>query len=182
MKGSLQKKMIIPYQGNLPVIGEKVFMAEGSKIIGKVTIGDCSSVWFNCVLRGDIADIIIGKKSNIQDLSVVHVNPGLPTIIEDDVSVAHSCVIHSCRIGKGCLIGIGAIILNGTVIGENSMVAAGSLLPSNKIYPSNSLVLGSPAKVIRKLTEKEIQANLGTAEHYWQRTQEYLLLNELRNR
>ncbi len=137
--------MIIQHQGNLPVIGKNVYLAEGSKIIGKVSISEFSSIWFNCVLRGDIEAITIGQRTNIQDLSVIHVNPSQPTIIEDDVSVGHSCVLHGCTIRKGSLIGMGTIILNDSEIGENCLVGAGSLIPERKIFPPNSLILGSPA-------------------------------------
>lgn len=166
--------MIIPYQEKIPQIGEKVYLAEGSKVIGSVTVGEFSSIWFNCVLRGDIDSITIGRRTNIQDLSVIHVNPGQPAIIEDDVSVGHSCILHGCRIGRGSLIGMGAIILNDAVIGENSLVGAGSLVTEKKIFPPNSLILGSPAKVVRELTAEEIRSNHLIAERYRQRGQEYL--------
>lgn len=165
--------MIIPYQGKLPVIGENVYIAEGAKIIGNVSIGEYSSIWFNCILRGDIASITIGNRTNIQDLSVIHVNSGIPTLIEDDVSVGHSCILHGCKICKGSLIGMGSILLNESVIGENSMVGAGSLIPERKVFPPNSLILGSPAKVIRELTSEEIESIKITTEHYTQRNLEY---------
>lgn len=165
--------MIIPYQGKLPVIGENVYIAEGAKIIGNVSIGEYSSIWFNCILRGDIASITIGNRTNIQDLSVIHVNSGIPTLIEDDVSVGHSCILHGCKICKGSLIGMGSILLNESVIGENSMVGAGSLIPERKVFPPNSLILGSPAKVIRELTSEEIESIKITTEHYIQRNLEY---------
>lgn len=166
--------MIMQYQGNSPVIGEKVFLAAGSKVIGKVNIGEFSSIWFNCVLRGDIDSITIGKRTNIQDLCVIHTNPGQPTVIEDDVSVGHSCVLHGCRIRRGSLIGMGTIILNEAEIGENSLVAAGSLVTERMIFQPNSLILGSPARVVRELTVEEIRSNQTLLERYMVRGQEYL--------
>lgn len=166
--------MNIDYLGKSPSIGEDVYIAEGANVIGDVTIGNRSSVWFNAVLRGDIAPIIIGSNVNIQDLSMIHVNTDQPTVIEDNVSVGHGCILHSCTLHKGCLIGMGAIILNESEIGENSLVAAGSLIPERKKYPPNTLIMGSPAKVIRELTQEEIAANHRTCNNYILRCREYL--------
>lgn len=166
--------MNIDYLGKSPSIGEDVYIAEGANVIGDVTIGNRSSVWFNAVLRGDIAPIIIGSNVNIQDLSMIHVNTDQPTVIEDNVSVGHGCILHSCTLRKGCLIGMGAIILNESEIGENSLVAAGSLIPERKKYPPNTLIMGSPAKVIRELTQEEIAANHRTCNNYILRCREYL--------
>ncbi len=169
--------MIIQYQGNIPQVEENVFIAEGAKIIGKVHIGEYSSIWYNTVIRGDIDSIMIGRRTNIQDLSVIHVNPGQPTIIEDDVSVGHSCVLHGCKIRKGSLIGMGTIILNDAEISESCLVGAGSLVPERKVFPPNSLIMGTPAKVIRELTSEEIKSLNTLAERYMQRGQEYLREN-----
>lgn len=166
--------MIFPYRDKKPLIGEHVYIAEGSQVIGDVTIGEYSSIWFNCVLRGDIESITIGKRTNVQDLSVIHTNPGQPTVIEDDVSIGHTCILHGCIIRKGSLIGMGSIILNGSEIGENSLVGAGSLIPERKKFPPNSLILGSPAKVIRELTSEEIASLKNTVARYTDRAQEYL--------
>jgi len=166
--------MIIQYQGNKPIIEAHVFIAEGAKIIGKIRIGKYASIWFNCVLRGDLETITIGERVNIQDLSVIHTNPGQPTIIEDDVSIGHSCVLHGCTIRKGSLIGMGAIILNDTEIGENCLVGAGSLIPERKVFPAGSLIMGSPAKVVRSLTPEEIDSLSDLSQRYVQRGQEYL--------
>ncbi|MFA6808223.1 MAG: gamma carbonic anhydrase family protein, partial [Eubacteriales bacterium] len=157
-----------------PVIANNVFLAEGSQIIGNVTIGEESSVWYNSVLRGDVDSITIGKRTNIQDLSMIHVNPGQPTLIEDEVSVGHSCVLHGCTIRKGCLIGMGAIILNDSEIGEYSLVGAGSLIPERKKFPPNSLILGTPAKVIRELRPEELEMLKTTNQRYAEKTREYL--------
>ncbi len=166
--------MILPYQDKKPQIGDRVYIAEGAQIIGDITIGEYSSIWFNCVLRGDIESITIGKRTNIQDLSVIHANPGQPTIIEDNVSVGHSCVLHGCVIRQGSLIGMGAIILNDSEIGERSIVGAGALIPERKNFPPNSLILGSPAKVVRALSSEEIASLKDITDRYMERAQEYL--------
>lgn len=149
--------MIINYKGITPSISENVYIAPGVSVIGKVEIGKYSSIWFNSVLRGDIDSITIGERTNIQDLTVIHPNPGAPVTIEDDVTVGHSCVLHGCTIKKGSLIGLGSMILNNSEIGENCFVGAGSLIPEGKIFPPNSLIFGSPAKVVRELTAEEIE-------------------------
>ncbi|KUO65008.1 MAG: gamma carbonic anhydrase family protein [Gracilibacter sp. BRH_c7a] len=174
--------MILPYQGKKPQIGDHVYIAEGSQIIGDITIGEYSSIWFNCVLRGDIDSINIGKRTNIQDLSVIHVNTGQPTIIEDDVSIGHSCVLHGCLIRQGSLIGMGTIILNDSEIGEYSIVGAGSLIPERKKFPSYSLILGSPAKVVRELTSEEIAYLKDISNIYMLRAQEYLKMTQSEKR
>lgn len=166
--------MIIQYQEHKPLIKEKVFIADGAKIIGKVNISPYVSIWYNCVLRGDLEMITIGERTNIQDLSVIHTNPGQPTTIEEDVSIGHSCVLHGCKIRKGCLIGMGSIILNDAEIGENCLVGAGSLIPERKIFPPGSLIMGSPAKVVRSLTPEEINSLADLAQRYVERGQEYL--------
>ncbi|NLP43586.1 MAG: gamma carbonic anhydrase family protein [Peptococcaceae bacterium] len=166
--------MLIPYLEHQPQVASNVFIAPGAKIIGQVSIDTEASIWFNCVLRGDIEPIKIGKGTNIQDLSVIHTNPGQPAIIKEHVTVGHSCVLHGCTINENCLIGMGAIIMNGAVIGENSLVAAGSLIPERKVYPPNSLILGSPAKVVRELTEQEIASIRSSAARYIERSQKYL--------
>lgn len=166
--------MLIQYKGNRPVLANNVYIAEGAKIIGQVAIGEYSSIWFNCVLRGDIESITIGKRTNVQDLSMLHTNFNQPLVLEDDVSVGHSCVLHGCKIRKGSLIGMGAIVLNDAEIGENCLVGAGSLIPERKIFPPNSLIIGSPAKVVRELTPEEIKSMHDLSERYWRRGQEYL--------
>ncbi|NLZ47809.1 MAG: gamma carbonic anhydrase family protein [Clostridiales bacterium] len=150
-----------------PELGEKVFMAEGCHIIGKVTIEEKSSIWFGAVLRGDDNYIKVGKGTNIQDNVVIHVSRDTnPTIIGNYVTVGHSAIIHGATIGDNCLIGMGSIIMDGCVIGKNTIIGAGSLVTGDKKIPEGVLCLGSPAKVVRKLSENEIKKINESAEHY----------------
>lgn len=165
--------MLYSFKGKVPKLGENVFIAEGAQIIGEVRIEEEGSVWYNSVLRGDLASITIGKRTNIQDMTVIHVNQGQPVVIEDEVSIGHSVILHGCTIKSGSLIGMGAIILNGAVIGEETLVAAGSLVSENKIFPPRVLLMGSPAKVIRELTEKEVLSLRATAGRYIEKAYEH---------
>ncbi|WP_438445624.1 gamma carbonic anhydrase family protein [Gorillibacterium sp. sgz5001074] len=165
--------MWIPYQGKLPQVDETAFIADGVKLIGDVIIQAEASVWFNSVLRGDLAPVIIGKRTNIQDGSIGHVNEGQPLIVEDEVSVGHGAIIHGCRIGKGTLIAMGAIILNGAEIGEYALVGAGSLVAEKHKIPPYTLALGTPAKVVRELTEADLERMRRTTESYILRGREY---------
>ena len=149
-----------------PQISRSVFLADGCKIIGDVTIGEQSSVWYNSVIRGDLAKISIGENTNVQDLVVIHVNENQPVIIEDHVTIGHSAILHGCKIGRGSLVGMGAIILDGAVINEETSIAAGTLVPGNKSYPPGVLLMGVPARVVRELTEEEITSMFHTAERY----------------
>lgn len=165
--------MIYSFKGKIPKLGKNVFLAEGTQIIGEVEIDEESSIWYNSVLRGDLASIRIGKRSNIQDMTVIHVNQGQPVIIEDEVSVGHSVILHGCTIKRGSLIGMGAIILNGAVIGEETLVAAGSLVTENKTFPPRVLLMGSPAKIVRELTDQEILSHRATAGRYVEKAYEH---------
>lgn len=165
--------MWIPYQGRLPRVDGTAFIGEGVKLIGDVEIREEASVWFNSVLRGDLAPVIIGRRTNIQDGSIGHVNEGQPLIVEDEVSVGHGAIIHGCRIGRGTLIAMGAIILNGAEIGEYALVGAGSLVAENKKIPPFTLALGTPAKVVRELTESDLERMRRTTESYVLRGREY---------
>jgi len=166
--------MIMEYKGKKPEIHNSCFVAHSADIIGDVTIGEGGSVWFGAVIRGDINSISIGKNSNIQDNCVVHANgDGTPTIVGENVTVGHSVILHGCDIGDNCIIGMGAIILDGAKIGKNTIIGAGALVPGNKEIPSGVLCLGSPAKVVRELTEEEIANFKITAEHYVEAAAEY---------
>ncbi|WP_379162396.1 gamma carbonic anhydrase family protein [Paenibacillus sp. sgz5001063] len=165
--------MRIAYGNYIPQLDGSVYVAEGAKLVGDVRIGQESSVWFNTILRGDLAPVIIGSRCNIQDGTVGHVAEGLPLVLGDDISVGHSAIIHGCKIGNGTLIGMGAIVLNGAEIGEYALIGAGSLVTENKIIPPYTLSLGSPAKVVRELTELDLQRMARTSESYVLKAKEY---------
>lgn len=166
--------MIIEYKGTKPKVGNKCFIAEGAKVIGDVELGEDVSIWFNAVVRGDVHYIKIGNRSNIQDNSVVHVthfkkedrSDGCPTIIGDDVTVGHGVILHGCTIEDAVLIGMGATILDGAHIGKESIVGANALVSQNKKFPPRSLILGSPAKVVRELNESEIEELYNSTKRY----------------
>ncbi len=158
---------IITYKGITPKLHPSVFIAEGSQIIGDVEIGKDSSVWFNTVIRGDVHYIRIGERTNIQDNSVVHVtSKKYPTHIGSNVTVGHNAVIHACTIYDYCLIGMGAVILDDAKVGPFALVAAGAVVTMGSVIPEGTLVAGIPAKVIRKLTEEEIQSLKQSAQNY----------------
>jgi carbonic anhydrase/acetyltransferase-like protein (isoleucine patch superfamily) len=143
-------------RGVMPRLHPSVFVAEGAQIMGDVEIGEDSSVWYNTVIRGDVNSIRIGSRTNIQDLTMIHVEKGThPTRLGDDVTVGHHVVVHGCTIGNRVLVGIGAIVLNGVVIEDDVFIAAGTLLTPGTHVPSGSMVMGSPGKVKRPLTEVE---------------------------
>ncbi|MGE5400895.1 MAG: gamma carbonic anhydrase family protein [Ignavibacteriales bacterium] len=148
---------LIPYKGIVPKIHESVFLASGVKIIGDVEIAEDSSVWFNSVIRGDVNRITIGKMTNIQDLSVLHVTAKHPLILGDKITIGHAVKLHGCTIGDLCLIGIGAVVLDGAVIQKGSVIAAGAVVTPGFIVPSGKLVAGVPGKIVRDLSLQEIE-------------------------
>lgn len=148
---------VIEYKGKRPIIGERVFLAEGARLIGDVEIGDDSSVFYNAVLRADLAEIRVGKRTNIQDNVSVHLSMGVGVHIGDDVTIGHNAVVHACDIEDNVLVGMGAIVMDGARIRRNSVVAAGALVPQGKEYPEGSLIVGAPARVARTLTDEEIR-------------------------
>src|SRR5699024_6476389 len=147
--------MFSSYKGIKPKIHPSVFVAKNADIIGDVTIDEGSSIWFQTVLRGDVAPTRIGKRVNIQDLSLVHQSPDSPVIIEDDVTIGHQVTIHGCTIRKNALIGMGSLILDNVEIGENAFIGAGSLLSPGTVIPPNTMAFGRPARVVRDLTDKD---------------------------
>ncbi|MFD1706775.1 gamma carbonic anhydrase family protein [Siminovitchia sediminis] len=146
---------VYSYKGKIPQIPSSVFVGDYSTITGDVMIGEQSSIWFNCTIRGDVAPTIIGKKVNIQDNSVLHQSPGNPLIIEDEVTIGHQVILHSAIIRKKALIGMGSIILDNAEIGEGAFIGAGSLVPQGKIIPPHTVAFGRPAKVIREVNEHD---------------------------
>ena len=159
--------MRLPYGGNTPNIGPDVFVAPNATIIGDVEIGEGSSVWYQIVIRGDVFPIRIGKNTNIQDLSMIHVTTDLyATTIGDHVTVGHGAILHGCTLKDGAFVGMGAVIMDRAVLGEECIVGARSLVTAGTVIPPRTLALGSPAKVIRELTEQELAMVRASAPHY----------------
>ncbi len=165
--------MIYPYKGKTPKISDSAFIADYVTITGDVEIGDESSVWFNTSIRGDVAPTIIGKKVNIQDNSVLHQSPNNPLILEDEVSVGHQVMLHSCIIRKKALIGMGTTILDQAEIGEGAFIGAGSLVPQGKKIPPRTLAFGRPVKVIRELNADDIADMERISREYAEKGQYY---------
>ena len=157
---------LIKYKGKVPQVGERVFLAEGACVVGDVSVGDDSSVFYNAVLRADLAEIKIGKRTNIQDNVCIHVSTGVGVNIGDEVTVGHGAVLHGCTIDDNVLIGRGAIVMDGAHIKKNCIIGAGALVTSAKEFPEGSLVMGSPAHVVRALTTDEIKNVKIGVEHY----------------
>lgn len=163
----MTSERILPFADTTPSLHESCYIAPGAFVIGDVSMGQGSSVWFNAVVRGDVMPITIGARTNIQDLCMLHVSTDVaPTIIGDDVTVGHRAILHGCTVEDGCLIGMGAILLDGVHVGHGSLIAAGSLVPPNMKIPPHSFVIGSPARIKRQTTAKEREAFLQSAAHY----------------
>jgi carbonic anhydrase/acetyltransferase-like protein (isoleucine patch superfamily) len=158
--------MIYQFEDRKPALPEEYYVAESADVIGDVRLGAQASVWFGSVLRGDIEAIIVGDRSNIQDNSVAHTSNGFPVILGTDVTVGHKVTLHGCNVGNNCLIGMGAILLDGCEIGDNCIIGAGSLVAQNRKIESGSLAVGSPARVIRRLSASDILNVRKYAERY----------------
>lgn len=150
----------------IPQIGKNVYLAEGAVVRGDVTLEENVNVWFNAVIRAEVAPAFIGKDTNVQDNCVLHVDAGAKLHIGSQVTIGHGAIVHGCTIGDNTLIGMGAIILNHAVIGKNCIIGAGTLITQNTIIPDNSLVIGNPGKVKRELTPSEIEGIRGNADYY----------------
>ena len=159
--------------GVRPDVADSAWVADSAQVRGAVTLGEGSSVWFGAVIRGDTETITVGAGSNIQDASVLHADHGFPLVIGERVTVGHQVMLHSCTIGDESLIGIGAVILNGAVIGKHCLVGAGALVTEGKSFPDGSMILGSPAKVVRQLTPEQIEGLRRSAQHYIDNAQRY---------
>jgi len=168
--------MLRPFKSAYPQVDSSAFVDDSAQVIGDVVIGAESSVWMNAVIRGDVNSIRIGRETSIQDGTVVHVNhtPSHPTVVGDQVTVGHGVVLHGCVVEDRCLIGMGAILLNGCRIGSESIVAAGTLVPERVTIPPRSLVMGSPARVKRPLTDDEVAGIVKSADSYVRYRLEYL--------
>ncbi|MGI6703462.1 MAG: gamma carbonic anhydrase family protein [Clostridia bacterium] len=147
--------MIKGYRGKKPQINERAFAAEDTVIIGDFSMGEYSSLWYGTIARADVDRITIGSYTNIQDGCIIHCSPGFPTVVGDYVTVGHGAVIHGCNIENNCLIGMGAVLMDGVEIGEYSIVGAGALITPGKKIPPESVVMGSPGKVVRSITDSE---------------------------
>ncbi len=167
--------MIIKYKNKIPVISKTCFIANSTNIIGDVKIGSETNIWFGTTIRADMHYIRIGKRTNIQDNSIIHVTTDIaPTIIGNGITIGHGAIIHGCTIKDNCLIGMGSIIMDEVVINEGSMIAAGALIPPRTIVPKNTLMVGSPAKPIRKLRTIEKNEIFERAQHYIDLANDYI--------
>lgn len=167
--------ILMPFKNILPRIGKNVFIAPNVPIIGDVEIGDESSIWFNCVLRGDVNDIKVGKRTNIQDGTVIHVSNSLQgTYIGDDVTVGHMALLHACTIGDGAFVGMMACVMDGAEVEKGAMVAAGALVTPGKRVPTGQVWAGSPAKFMRDMTPEEVKYLPWSANHYVNLAKNYL--------
>ena len=169
--------MLHKYKDTFPKIGKDTWIAPSADVVGDVVCGEDCSIWYGTVIRGDVHYISIGDRVSIQDLSMVHVThhkgedrykegDGTPTVIGDDVTIGHRVMLHGCTIENACLIGMSATILDGAVIGKESIVGASALVTKNKVFPPRSLIMGSPAKVVRELTDAEVKELYASAHRY----------------
>lgn len=178
--GIKMKANILPYKGVVPRIAKDAFIAPGSQIIGDVEIGNQVGIWFNCVIRGDVAEIRIGDRTNIQDGTIIHVTRnGHPTIIGKGVTVGHKAILHACRLEDSCFVGMGATIMDDVIVETGAMVAAGALVPPRKIIKKGEIWAGNPAKLLRNLTPEESAFIQKSEENYVKHVGEYLA--ELQN-
>jgi len=162
------------YKGHCPAVGSGVFIANGAQVIGRVTLGNDVGIWFNTVIRGDVGNIEIGAKTNIQDGSVLHITDNIDLEIGRSVTIGHNAILHSCKIADFCLIGMGSLLMDNVVVGKESLVAAGAVCPPNKVYGERKLIRGNPAVEVRDLTLDEVKGLHLSADHYVERKDEYL--------
>lgn len=164
---------IYEFEGHAPQLGDNAWVADSAQVIGKVTLEENASVWFGTVIRGDNDTIHIGRNSNVQDGSVLHVDAGVPLTLGENVTVGHKVTLHGCTVGDGSLIGIGAVVLNHARIGKNCLVGAGALVTEGKEFPDGSMILGSPAKAVRQLTPEQIAGLEYAASSYVEKIERY---------
>ena len=164
---------IYQLEDHVPNIAESAYIAPGATVIGRVTLGERSSVWPGAVIRADDDTITVGERSNVQDGAVLHVDPGCPLSVGADVTIGHLATLHGCTIGDGTLVGLGAIVYNKAIIGRDCLIAAGAIVTEGKVFPDRSLILGAPAKAVRQLTDQDlatlrdnISAYVRRGEHY----------------
>lgn len=166
--------IILPWEGTWPTIADDAFIAPGAVVIGNVTVGSQSSIWFQTVVRGDIAPITIGERSSVQDCTVVHVNMDAPTVIGNDVTVGHSALVHGTTVHNGVLVGMGAILMSYSEIGAGAVIAAGALIPERVTVPENAVMVGMPAKQRSELDEKQAQHLAGIPGRYVRVSRQYI--------
>lgn len=157
----------------VPQLAPTVWVAPNATIVGDVHLAENVSIWWNAVLRGDNDPIIIGENTNIQDGSVLHTDEGIPLTLGRDITVGHKVMMHGCTVGDGALIGMGSILLNGAVIGKHCLIGAGTLIPEGKVIPERSLVVGSPGRVIRELSDEQVARMVASAQHYVRNARRY---------
>jgi carbonic anhydrase/acetyltransferase-like protein (isoleucine patch superfamily) len=150
------------------------WVAEGATLTGDITFGEDANVWFGCVIRGDDAAITIGRRTNIQDLTMIHCDHGVPNVIGEEVTVGHGCILHGAQVGDRCLIGMGAILLAGSRIGEGSIIGAGTVVKEGAVIPPRSLVVGLPGRILREVTEEQAAGILESAAGYVENVRRYL--------
>jgi carbonic anhydrase/acetyltransferase-like protein (isoleucine patch superfamily) len=164
---------IYELDGVAPRMAESAWVADSAQVMGNVVLAEDTSVWFGATLRGDTETITVGRGSNVQDGSVMHADIGYPLTLGEDVTVGHMVMLHGCTIGDESLIGIGATVLNGATIGKNCLVGAGSLVTEGKTFPDGSMIMGSPARVVKSLTPEQIEGLRRSARHYVENARRY---------
>ena len=168
------KSLPFPRKGLFRPVAGGAFVAQGAIVTGDVTLGEDVGVWFGCVLRGDDAPLVVGRRTNVQDLTMIHADPGVPNIIGEEVTIGHRCVLHGAKVGDRALIGMGAILLAGCEIGEESIIAAGAVVKEGMIVPPRSLVVGVPGKILRQVSPEQVAHFKASAADYVQQIQLYL--------
>jgi carbonic anhydrase/acetyltransferase-like protein (isoleucine patch superfamily) len=161
-------------QGLMRAVEGGAWVAEGATVTGEITFGEDANVWFGCVIRGDDAPITIGRRTNIQDLTMIHCDHGVPNVIGEEVTVGHGCILHGAEVGDRCLIGMGAILLAGSRIGEGSIIGAGAVVKEGAVIPPRSLVVGLPGRIIRQVTDEQVAGILESAAGYVANVRRYL--------
>ena len=163
-----------PDRGLFRALEGGAFAAENATLTGDLTLGEDVGIWFGCVVRGDDAPLTVGARTNIQDLTMIHADTGVPNVIGSEVTVGHRCVLHGAEVGDRCLIGMGAILLGGSVIGEESIVGAGAVVKEGMVVPPRSLVVGLPARIVREVRDEEVEGILRSAQGYVDKIRKYL--------
>lgn len=166
--------IVLPWEGTWPTIADDAFIAPGAVVIGNVSVGSQSSIWFNTVVRGDIAPITIGERSSVQDCTVVHVNIDAPTVIGNDVTVGHSALVHGTTVHDGVLVGMGAILMSYSEIGAGAVIAAGALISERAVVPEHAVMVGVPAKQRSALDEQQAQHLAGIPGRYVNVSRQYI--------